>query len=564
MVNIKKITNKIINYTYNKKYSSQNYPNNFKYIINYCKKDKNYLNLKFEKSLFVKEENLKLASKYIKKNSKNFWKNLNFIDNEDRGYMHRWSWALNLVFLKDHPMNTLKKKYIDSTINDWFFHHQNTEFDNEKIEWYPYNISERISNYVILLELKIIKNNKSHLNHLISQMHFLSKNIEFYRNKKSNHALNNARAIFLLSCLCKDEIFKTFSMNLILFLCKEFMDKDGFFKFGSSHYQLIFTKWLREIYYFGKKNKVSKIIYLKKYLDKSINACNFLIQKNRYGKLTLPLFGNISPDFTPEFLLNYLNIKSKKNHLFTNIKIKIKKKKIKNNKEWIKLQNKFQTVYFRNPLINGFDFNHAHSDFFHFVNFYKGNPVFIDIGRKNYLTSNFNYSLAEAHNSIVINGFGIFDKFIKKNLFTKIGLHELKKKDYTVTQLKNKIIFKAALRNKSIIIRSFELQTNSIIIENIFKNVSHANKINMPLFLDNKINIKKIDEKNILLSSKLLETSLSIINTNDNCKIKIFNKKKYKFNQCKSYGEIENLSLINLHLLKKNDLKMTIKLNFLN
>ena len=94
--------------------------------------------------------------------------------------------------------------------------------------------------------------------------------------------------------------------------------------------------------------------------------------------------------------------------------------------------------------------------------------------------------------------------------------------------------------------------------------MSHANKINMPLFLDNKINIKKIDEKNILLSSKLLETSLSIINTNDNCKIKIFNKKKYKFNQCKSYGEIENLSLINLHLLKKNDLKMTIKLNFLN
>ena len=559
MVNLKKVVNKIINYFYNRKYGPKNYPEEFKYIIAHCKKNKVNLDRKFKKSVFSKKENIKLASKYIKKNSQNFWKNLKFVDNEDKGYIHRWSWALNLISKKKKK----KKKYISSVINDWFFNYQDAEFDNNKIEWYPYNISERISNYVLLCELKIIKNNKSNMNHLTSQMYFLSQNIEFYKDKKSNHTLNNARAIFLLSCLSKNKIFKIFSINLILFLCKKFMDKDGFFKFGSSHYQFIFTKWLVEIYYFGKKYKVKQIVNLKKYLHNSIQACNFFIQKNNYGKLTYPLFGNISPDFTPEFLLNYLKTRSKKNNL--SINSKNYNKEINGNKEWIKLKNNFQTIIFRNPLINKFDFNHAHSDFFHFVNFYKGNPIFVDIGRKDYLTKHLDYSLAQAHNSIMINKSGIFDGFIKKNFFTKIGIYELNKENYTVKHKKNKIEFKALLSDKSTIIRTFELQNKAIIIENEFNNMSQKNRIDIPLFIDNKIKIKKIDKTNILLSSKLFKSSLSIKGENNSLKIEIFNNKQYyKFSQCRSYGESENLNLINLSFLGKEYFKTTLKLNFLD
>ena len=559
MVNLKKVVNKIINYFYNRKYGPKNYPEEFKYIIAHCKKNKVNLDWKFKKSVFSKKENIKLASKYIKKNSQNFWKNLKFVDNEDKGYIHRWSWALNLISKKKNK----KKKYISSVINDWFFNYQDAEFDNNKIEWYPYNISERISNYVLLCELKIINNNKSNMNHLTSQMYFLSQNIEFYKDKKSNHTLNNARAIFLLSCLSKNKIFKIFSINLILFLCKKFMDKDGFFKFGSSHYQFIFTKWLVEIYYFGKKYKVKQIVNLKKYLHNSIQACNFFIQKNNYGKLTYPLFGNISPDFTPEFLLNYLKTRSKKDNL--SINSKNYNKEINGNKEWIKLKNNFQTIIFRNPLINKFDFNHAHSDFFHFVNFYKGNPIFVDIGRKDYLTKHLDYSLAQAHNSIMINKSGIFDGFIKKNFFTKIGIYELNKENYTVKHKKNKIEFKALLSDKSTIIRTFELQNKAIIIENEFNNMSQKNRIDIPLFIDNKIKIKKIDKTNILLSSKLFKSSLSIKGENNSLKIEIFNNKQYyKFSQCRSYGESENLNLINLSFLGKEYFKTTLKLNFLD
>ena len=562
MNGIKKIVNKVIDYSLYSKFGPHNYPERFKYIVKYNKKNKTDLKKKFKKSQSFKIEKIKLASKHISLSSQNFWKNLEFSDNEDRSYIHRWSWALNLIFTKTQSDKKTKKKYINSVINDWFFTYHNKKFNIEEIEWYPYNISERISNYVLLCELKIIKNNRYFNEHLTDQIYFLSKNMEFYRNKDSNHILNNARAIFLLSCKIDNKIYKNFSIELIIFLCKKFIDKDGFFKFGSSHYQLIFTKWLGEIYYFGKKYKVNKITYLKKYFDKSLCACNFFIQKNKNKKFTYPLFGNISPDFTPDFLLDYLNIKSKKNNFLINSKIL--NKKIKNNKEWIKLQNKSQTIFFRNPSINGFDFNHAHSDFFHFVNYYKGNPVFIDIGRKDYLKSNLDYSFGEAHNTIIINRSGIFDKFIKKTFFNKIGLGDFDRKNYKVIKKNNKVVFKGLLKNKSIIIRSFELQTDSIVIENTFKNVIHANTIDIPLFLDSKINIKKIDKKKILLSTRLFKSSINIISKNANSKIEIFKKKNYKFSQCKSYGETKNLNLINLNFSGKSNFKTIIKINFTN
>ena len=145
--------------------------------------------------------------------------------------MHRWSWAINLIYSKKNKSKKHKKKYIENVINNWFFENQNSSFNRTQIEWYPYNVSERISNYVLLCEFKILKKNNIFLNHLINQMFFLAKNIEFYKDKTSNHSLNNARAIFLLSVYTNNKVFQKFSMKLIIYLCSKFIDKDGFFKF---------------------------------------------------------------------------------------------------------------------------------------------------------------------------------------------------------------------------------------------------------------------------------------------------------------------------------------------
>ena len=68
-----------------------------------------------------------LASKTIKRNSRSFWKKNSLTDNEDIGYMHRWSWAINLLYSKKNKSKKQNKKYIESVINNWFFENQNSK-----------------------------------------------------------------------------------------------------------------------------------------------------------------------------------------------------------------------------------------------------------------------------------------------------------------------------------------------------------------------------------------------------------------------------------------------------
>ncbi len=393
-------------------------------------------------------------------------------------------------------------------------------------------------------------------------MFFLTKNIEFYKDKISNHSLNNARAIFLLSTYTNNKIFQSFSIKLIIYLCSKFIDKDGFFKFGSSHYQFVFTKWLHEIFYFGKKYKVKKIDSIGKYLLNAQNACDFFLQTKDMNKITYPLFGNISPDFTPEFLVNY-----NKNFINTKYFRSLKKKKnykiIKNN-EWIKLNNKSQSVYFRNPMINGFDFNHAHADFFHFVNFYRGNQIFIDTGRKDYLIENKKYLYSKFHNSIILNEKGFFEEFINKNFFTKTGILSVNKNQYNVTKLNNKIIFKINSNPEFYVKRSFELNSTSLKIINSFKIKNENVKILMPLYIDNQVTVSKINEKKYLLSSKFFKSILNISDKNKLSKIELFkNKKTSGVGQCRKYGKDEPLNFLKLYCLGKKEFQITINLRFI-
>ena len=562
MLAVNNFIKKTISYFFFRGYGSRNYPQKFKYILNFCFFDLEFIDKKIKKKNNSYNLNIDLASKTIKRNSRSFWKKTNFIDNEDIGYLHRWSWAINLIYSKKYKSKKHEKKYIENVINNWFFENQNSSFNRTKIEWYPYNVSERISNYVLLCEFKILKKNNIFLNHLINQMFFLAKNIEFYKDKSSNHSLNNARAIFLLSVYTNNKVFQKFSMELIIYLCSKFIDKDGFFKFGSSHYQFVFTKWLHEIYYFGKKYKVKKIDKICKYLLNAQNACEFFLQTKEMKEITYPLFGNISPDFTPEFLVNY-------NKNFTNSKYfrSIKRKKtiniINNNKEWIRLTNKSQSVYFRNPIINGFDFNHAHADFFHFVNFYKGNQIFIDPGRKDYLMENNKYIYSKFHNSIIINDRGFLEEFINRNFLTKIGILNLDKSQYIVSKSNNKITFKNNLNSKFFIKRSFELNKTTLNIINSFKIKNGDVKILMPLYLDNKITVNKINEKKYLLSSKFFRSILNIKDKNQLFKIELLkNKKNSGVGQCRKYGKNEPLNFLKLSCFGNKEFQIMLNLKF--
>ena len=80
----------------------------------------------------------------------------------------------------------------------------------------------------------------------------------------------------------------------------------------------------------------------------------------------------------------------------------------------------------RNPKIYGLDFNHSHNDFFHFVLYYKKNPIIIDLGKLNYSLESYNkYNSGKLHNSIIINKDAIFDDYLPNKIQTKLGLKNI-------------------------------------------------------------------------------------------------------------------------------------------
>ena len=434
------ILTKIISKIFLRGYGFKYYPEQFKKNLS-LSRDKNKITKK--KLIRVKRKfYLKLSNVTVYTNADQIWEsNFHINDREDLSNLHRWSWALKLLS-KEKQLNNDLINFIELSFLKWSKKFGSEKIDKRKIYFEPYNISERISNYVILVKLNIIKPNKEIEDNLIKQFNFLIKNIEVYKGKLSNHSLNNLRAIILFSSYRKARNLENYGLNFFIYLLKKKIDSNGFFKFGSSNYQLIFTRWLLDIYFLSSNPPAKK--KLKKFVNKALNAtCFFSINR----KLVTPNFGNISPDFELSWLKDFFQ---KKNNFFlkrykNKYKFSLKFNNLKSG-EWFKIHKNSFTIFARNPKFCGFDFNHSHNDTFHFVMYYKNNQIFIDKGRYDYSFQSLKESLSSyAHNSFKINKLPINDDLLQNKLFVKLFLKDIKNINFHIIQNKNdklKMIFK--------------------------------------------------------------------------------------------------------------------------
>ena len=197
MINIKK---KFLSKIYSG-YGYKFYPEQFK--INF-KNEKNFFYYKKPKKQKKSGSyNLSLASESVMVNSSNIWNFKKFNDREDFSLLHRWTWAIKLVSSDKRKTNYKKIQFIENALINWCILYSTKKIERKNIIFEPYNISERICNYLILIKLKIIKPNQYILQSLEKQFFFLLENIEYYKFKLSNHSLNNLRAIYLFSTYSK-------------------------------------------------------------------------------------------------------------------------------------------------------------------------------------------------------------------------------------------------------------------------------------------------------------------------------------------------------------------------
>ena len=110
MLNLNNFIKKTFSYFFFRGYGPRNYPKKFKYILNFCLSDLEIIQKKIKKNNYSCNLNVDLASKTIKRNSRSFWKKNSLTDNEDIGYMHRWSWAINLIYSKKNKSKKQNKK----------------------------------------------------------------------------------------------------------------------------------------------------------------------------------------------------------------------------------------------------------------------------------------------------------------------------------------------------------------------------------------------------------------------------------------------------------------------
>lgn len=356
-----------------------------------------FLTRKTSDNSYIKNIKIALATQTVPY-SEEFYK-LNFHDPEDTMAVHRFVWLLKL----------LENNYLKETINfglvqilKWC----ETSFDNsDSTRFGAYNVCERLVSWLFFL---IIGKEFTDIDDNISvklkesfecQLDLIINNLEYNGKDTNNHVLNNGRALYVCGRLLGNELAAGLGRE-IFYLEYDKMIENGILKEGSSHYQLVLTKSFVEIFWTADVTKDKAFLeWIKPRLMKMFIVSNQL--QSKFNTSSMPLFGDISPDIEPEWLIGYpFMVKYEKksrwfNLLFENADDFLGKIGFENSKPeyinqtqntaadfWYYL-NKGNIELWITSKYGGIS-SHGHNDNGSLVIFYKGKPVIADAGFKSY------------------------------------------------------------------------------------------------------------------------------------------------------------------------------------
>jgi len=255
----------------------------------------------------INECELNLCSKKFLFEDESAW----FIEYEDQEYtfaLHRWNWLLTSL---GDGSNISSREWGVNMMRSWV----NNILDKKNTyAWHPYTTGERISNSYMFgiftseildhhLLAKVLPDDI--VSALFPMARHLSDNLEYKgRGKTGNHVINNARALLFASILFNDRHFSDLSFSILRSSLPELILGDGFLREGSSHYQFIFTRWILEMLWFSKlSNKNDIHDFILPFATKLVNQCRFfLVEDIENNLLSIPLIGDVSPDFPIDWI----------------------------------------------------------------------------------------------------------------------------------------------------------------------------------------------------------------------------------------------------------------------
>jgi hypothetical protein len=502
------------------------------------------------------EINIQLLSKSIIFTDKSSW-DIKSYEAEDKLFLQRFSWILLLVESK-----TISYKTFIKIIDHWVINNDHSGSKNNG--WDAYSVSERVCNLIILINhYDICGKDLENFKILIdSHLSYLTNNLEFRGSSTNNHLLNNARALYIGGAFLNNEIYQSIGSIILKKYHSRVFSDSGMNREGSSHYQLIFTKWLLEVLWFAYYFSDTKTINLmKNRVRKALSASYFFLKINEF-----PFIGDISPDFALSYFMDLPqigeliingNIKKESNIGLTGIGLYLGVEGSMENKILVNPNSYHKDGYYLiqkqdllllsyvNPNSYISASSHAHSDIGSFILWHKGKIIMDDLGRSTYQNNQLGDTAKSvvSHNTLSINK---SELFIVHNLNSFPELHTTKyigampeaiytddsvTKTLKITHSAFNWFGKSTVISRRLLLQSGNFKILDKITGNGVRTVSthfHAG-----MGLDLMINNKYIDRANFLLMNDNIE-----IASVDYCDVESTHLDLLRSNSSKKYGSV--------------------------
>lgn len=348
-----------------------------------------------------------------------------FDDEEETTALHRWGWLLRS--LTDGKKITREQGLY--LMRDWVI----TCEADKNMAADAYSSAERISNGALFLRLTGDCTVPKDIQLAFERMgRSVARYLEYHPGDRTgNHAFNNARGIFIAGVIVGDEDMIALANAIFRERLPVIVTSDGFLREASSHYHFLFTRWVLEVLWFADVyGQVETQQIFRPYVSKLVERCwFFLVRSRESGAFDIPLIGDISPDFPPDWLISLPWCQLAVEHYGHRLIPIFRQEK----NGWASLFGFYQgqncayqeiTTYFPQSgwfrlsheemtlfcFAEGADGNiradHKHDDLCSFVCFYRGEVFLIDCGRLNYTPSVQGYygKSIYAHNSLTVDG----------------------------------------------------------------------------------------------------------------------------------------------------------------
>jgi hypothetical protein len=344
--------------------------------------------------------------------------------------------------------------------------------------WESYSVSERLANwpFILLILKELIQLSEEFIQNVTKSMidhtEYLVSHLELNGEATNNHILNNARGLYIAGLVLNDTFALEKAKQLFLEWTPVMFSNDGVLREHSSHYQFLLCQRYEQVSHLA--NHVRDDVFysfMQPWVASMKDVCKLLSVSCARDKTVIPLLGDISPDFTPQWLLpggGWSILKAGLNWESSNCEaVNTNKVSVQKKGDFIRANAGDITCFWHMATDPYLFLRHGHFDMGGFVLFYRCREIFADPGRYSYTNVGSYGKSAIAHSSITIDSLGAYCEDHRLN---SLKAYSQQNSNYKIDEEKDKIVISLdicgfeRLRNPAKWVRFFLFMRDRMII----------------------------------------------------------------------------------------------------